>query len=144
MGIYNSKSFATSDNVQLKTSARDLESITMTPPPEFGGPEGYWTPEDLFSASISSCYILSFKALARAKKMDWESLDVKVDAKLEKTKTGLKFTKVDIYSHLEICCKDNIDPYLELLMKTKDICLVTNSMNCEFTVHPKIRLKLVK
>jgi len=141
MGIYHSNSKANSDKVELITKARNLDSMTLTPPPEFGGPDGHWTPEDLFSASISSCYILTFKAISRAKKMDWNTLSVDVEAKLEKTESGLKFTDVKIMPHLEICCSKSADPYLELLYKAKEHCLVTKSMNCNFEVLPKIKIK---
>jgi organic hydroperoxide reductase OsmC/OhrA len=141
MGIYHSKAIGTEDNIKLEVTARDLDSIDVTPPPEFKGPEGHITPEDLFSMSISSCYILTFKALAKYKKMNWQHLEVDVDAKLEKTSSGLKFTTVDIYPKLTVCCESNIDPFLELLMKAKESCLVTQSMNCEFNLKPKIKVK---
>jgi organic hydroperoxide reductase OsmC/OhrA len=141
MGIYTTVTKGTQENIELETSSDKKPNLAVTPPPEFKGPEGYWTPEDLFSSAISSCYLLTFKAIARMKKMDWISLEVKVDAKLEKSKSGLKFTEVKIYPHLEICCDFNVDPYLELLMKSKDNCLVTNSMNCDFEVIPKIKVR---
>ena len=59
VGIYTSKAIGTFDKVDLKIEVDKLDSMTITPPPQFNGPEGFWTPEDLFSASISSCYILS-------------------------------------------------------------------------------------
>mgnify|MGYP000038218835 CR=1 FL=1 len=104
---------------------------------EFNGPGGFLTPEDLFSASISSCYILTFKSLAAHKKLPWLDIDVKAIAHLEKTSEGLKFTKVDILSKLFIESGD-IEVYKKLLMRAKDLCLVTNSMNCLFTVSPEV------
>ncbi len=144
MGIYQTQAINQQSDKVLKLSVKGLSDISVSPPPEFGGPEGYLTPEDLFSASISTCFILTFKAISRAKKLDWKSIDVKVEAKLEKSQQGLKFTTVDIFPVLTICCKENVDPYLELLAKAKDSCLVTKSMNCDFSVHPKIKLEMVK
>ncbi len=141
MSTYTTVSFGVPDDLNLKTSGEGKEDLHLAPPPEFNGIEGVWTPEDLFSASISSCYILTFKAFASYKKVEWLNIEVKVDAELEKTPEGFKFTKVDIYPFLTICCQDNVDPYLKLLEKSKGACLVTNSMNCEFEVHPKIRVK---
>lgn len=71
-------------------------------------------------------------------------MEVKVDASLEKTPTGLKFTQVKIYPKLTICCTYDVDPYLDLLEKAKKHCLVTNSMNCDFEVIPKVKVKAKK
>ena len=139
MGIYTTISEKQSDKIEMKVSSQNKVDLVVTPPPEFNGPENKWSPEDLFCASISSCYVLTFTSYAKHKKLDWESIKVEVDAHLEKTKEGLKFTQVTIKPHLTICCSMQMDPYLELLHKSKDKCLVTNSMNCSFEVVPKIK-----
>ncbi|PIK16424.1 OsmC family protein [Halobacteriovorax sp. JY17] len=144
MSMYTTKSVAVPDSVELRTSSDGKDDLIVTPPPEFKGPEGFWTPEDLFSASISSCYILTFKGIAKFKKMDWESIEVKVEAQLEKTDSGYRFTKATIFPRLIICCKSNVDKYLEVLDKVKKTCLVTRSMNTEFILVPKIIVKAKK
>ncbi|AYF43892.1 MULTISPECIES: OsmC family protein [Halobacteriovorax] len=139
MATYTTVTTGRADNIELNLTAEKKESLTVTPPPQFQGVEDKWSPEDLFSASISSCYILTFKSFAQFQKLAWTNIEVKADAHLEKVEKGFAFTKVDIYVNLEICCEGNVDPYLELLYKAKDNCLVTKSMNCEFSLHPKIK-----
>lgn len=141
MGSYITNAKGNPERLELILSSKGKSSLVITPPSEFGGVDDQWSPEDLFSASISSCYILTFKFLARSKKLDWESIDVHVDAKLEKVERGFRFTQVVIEPHLTVCCSSDVDPYLEILTKAKETCLVTNSMNCEFTVNPKIKVK---
>jgi organic hydroperoxide reductase OsmC/OhrA len=141
MATYTTKSFSTQDDEQLKMTAQGKDDFTVTAPVEFNGPEGFWTPEDLFSASISSCYILTFRNLAKFKKLEWENIEVIVDALLEKTDSGYRFTKATISPRLTICCKSDADPYLSLLEKAKEHCLVTKSMNTEFTLKPKVIVK---
>ena len=141
MSIYKTVAKGISESIELDVSSLKKPNISVTPPPEFKGPEDKWSPEDLFSASISSCYLLTFKALARAKKLEWREIEVSVDARLEKSGKGLKFTKVDIHPRLTICCQTNVDNYLEVLEKAKTHCLVTSSMNCDFSVIPKVIVK---
>lgn len=141
MGLYTTHAQGFSDKVELEITSADKPTLISSPPPEFNGPKEFWSPEDLFCASISSCFILTTKALARAKKLDWISIEVTSEAKLEKVEGGLKFTEVTIHPVLTICCTQNADPYIELLYKAKDSCLVTRSMNCNFTLTPKIHLK---
>ncbi|MFG1486288.1 OsmC family protein [Halobacteriovorax sp. RZ-1] len=139
MGMYTTITKGNSESIELSLTADKKQSITITPPPEFNGVETEWSPEDLFSASISSCYILTFKSFASFKKLDFRNIEVKADAHLEKVAKGYEFTKCDIHVFLEICCESDVDPYLDLLYKAKDNCLVTKSMKCEFTLHPKIK-----
>lgn len=141
MGTYTTNAFGSSENIELKITSESKPDLAITPPPEFNGPKEFWSPEDLFCASISSCFILTTKALARAKKLEWISIEVKVDAKLEKVEGGLAFSDVTIRPVLTICCTQNADPYLELLKKAKESCLVTRSMKCNFILDPHIKIK---
>ena len=51
-------------NVTL--SSDGLESVTSAPPEAFGGPGDLWSPETLLVAAVADCFILSFRAIARA------------------------------------------------------------------------------
>lgn len=141
MSIYKTVAKGTSDTIELEVSSEYKPNLCVTPPPEFKGPKEFWSPEDIFCASISSCYLLTFKAMARFKKLEWRDIEVSVDAHLEKSATGLKFTKVEIMPVLTICCQSNVDKYLEVLDSAKSNCLVTSSMNCDFSVIPKVKVK---
>jgi organic hydroperoxide reductase OsmC/OhrA len=140
MGIYKTNVIGNLESVELNLTSPNKSPLIITPPPEFKGPDGEWTPEDLFSAAISSCYLLTFKALSKYKKMPWENLDVTAEAKLEKTPGGLKFTEVIIYPKLKVSKDTKIEPYIKLLDEAEKNCLVSKSMNCEFQVKPKIIL----
>jgi organic hydroperoxide reductase OsmC/OhrA len=137
---YSTKSVSTPES--LLTVNSDCEHIiTACAPVQFGGPEGHWSPEDFFSASISSCFILTFKNYSRVKKLSWNSLEVEAEAFLDKTSEGLKFTKVIIRPKLEVCNDSDVDICLKALHKAEELCLVTNSMNCEFELIPKVYLR---
>lgn len=41
-----------------------LPSLYVASPPEFGGPEGVWSPEHLFVASVAACMMTTFRAIA--------------------------------------------------------------------------------
>ena len=46
-------------------SSDGLPEVVVTPPPEFGGPAHQWSPEHLFAASVASCFLTTFLAIAR-------------------------------------------------------------------------------
>lgn len=140
--IYTSLSEAHTDGLLSVSSLNHSEIEMMAPPPQFGGPnDGHWTPEDMFCASISSCFILTFKSYTLLKKLEWRKISVTVEAYLDKVDKKLSFTKVVIKPTLEVCCEGNVDPYLEALKKSEEQCLVTNSINSKIEFIPKILLK---
>src|SRR4030095_10905943 len=46
-----------------------LPAVTVGAPPEFKGREGIWSPEQLFVASLNTCYMLTFLAIAENSKV---------------------------------------------------------------------------
>ena len=59
------------------TSACEGKSpIDISTPPEFGGPEGFWTPEDLLTSAVVSCLMTStlfFADRAKIKMISYKS-----------------------------------------------------------------------
>ncbi len=108
-----------------------LPDIATQAPPEFGGPEGYWSPETLLAAAIADCYVLSFRAVARASRLEWQNLEVGVDALLEHVDGITRFTRVKVSPRLAIPPTVNEATAIGVLHKAKRTCLVTNSMNAE-------------
>lgn len=141
--IYHTNARGTKES-HLKLTSESLPSLEVTPPVQFGGPEGYWNPEAFFSASVSTCFILTFRAISRAMKLDWKTLDVNVKAYLDKQDGKLSFTKVEIFPQLEICCEKDVDPFLKALKKSEESCLITNSIKAEVVLYPKIKVVLAR
>jgi organic hydroperoxide reductase OsmC/OhrA len=61
-----------------------LATVTVGAPPEFKGREGQWTPEHLFVASINTCFMLTFLAVAENSKLPLVSFTSTAKGKLEK------------------------------------------------------------
>ena len=120
-------------NVELTSPG--LDPIQTAPPPEFGGPEGVWSPETLFTASVSDCFILSFRAVAQAKKYDWLDLECETDAILERVDRITQFTQLNLRAKLTVPSGADRELAEKLLKRAKDICLVTNSMTAEKTLE---------
>ena len=87
-------------NVELTSPG--LVSLESAAPAEFGGPGDQWSPETLLAAAVADCYILSFRAVARASKFDWISLECKVDAVLDKVEKVTQFTEIHEEVVLEV------------------------------------------
>jgi len=135
--IYTTTAQGTNDQI-LKLSLEGLPSLEVSPPPQFGGPEGYWNPEAFFSAAISTCYILTFKSISRIMKLTWNKINVDVDAYLDKTGSKLSFTKVDIFVSLVLPAGQDPASAMKALEKAKENCLITVSINSQIELHLKV------
>ena len=115
--------------VQLtSTGLPDLESAA---PAEFGGPGDQWSPESLLVASVADCFVLSFKAIARASKFSWISLTCSVEGTLDKVERATQFTTFDLRASLTIPADMNEEMALRLLDKAEHLCLITNSLTAD-------------
>ena len=112
--------------------------MTTAPPPQFGGPEGVWSPETLFAGAVADCYILSFRAVTQVKKFDWVSIRCETDAILDKPERLPLFTRLDLRVTLTVSPGTDKALAQQLLERAKDICLVTNSMTAEKTLTTEI------
>jgi organic hydroperoxide reductase OsmC/OhrA len=136
--VYTTSALGTHDPI-LKLNSANLPELQVSPPVEFGGPEGYWNPEAFFSAAISTCFILTFKSIARAMKLEWIDINVDVDAYLDKNVNQLSFTKVDIFVTLRVPRGQSFENYQNALTKAESSCLITNSIKAETHLHPVIQ-----
>jgi len=57
-------------------SAPDLDPITVSVPPEFRGPGGRWSSEQLLVAAVGSCYAVTLAAVAERRGIPIHSLTV--------------------------------------------------------------------
>ena len=112
-------------------------AIHFTVPPQFGGMEGRWSPEDMFLSSLASCFTTSFNAVAEYSKFDYLDLEVEVEGTVAKTTTGYRFTEIVIRPKLKIADEADQARALELLNKTKSLCLVSRALAIpqEFQPH---------
>ena len=120
-----------SPNGSVNLSSGGVSDIVSAPPVQFGGPGDKWSPESLLVAAVADCFILTFKAIAKASKFEWESLACEVEGVLEKSENLISFTKYNIRASLVI--KQGIRHELasRLLEKAEKSCLITNSLSGE-------------
>ena len=112
--------------------------IHFSAPPEFGGEPGTWTPEHFLLAAVASCFIATFRAVAKASKLDFQGLEVSVEGALEKDDRSFRFTKLVLRPVLILCAEAERERALRLLDKSEKICLVTRSLSSEVQMESKI------
>jgi len=112
----------------VNLSADNVEDIPSAPPAEFGGPGDRWSPESLLVAAVADCFILSFRAIARASKLPWTSLECDAEGKLDRVERTMKFTEFTVNARLVVPPGTDEQKAHRILEKAEESCLVTNSM----------------
>jgi organic hydroperoxide reductase OsmC/OhrA len=125
-------------NVQLASSG--VENIESAAPIEFGGPGDQWSPETLLVASVADCFILSFKAIARASQLEWTALTCDVVGDLNRVDRVMQFTEFSIRAMLEVPESTDESKALRLLEKAEKSCLITNSLIAESHLEAEVRV----
>lgn len=119
-------------------SADGLPDLDTMPPPEFGGPEGHWSPETLLAASVADCFILTFRAIARASKLEWQSLECDVEGTLDRVDGVTRFTRFDLRARLQVPEGTDAEKADRILHKSEAVCLITASLNTENHLETEI------
>ena len=112
----------------VELTSPGLVALESAGPAEFGGPGDLWSPETLLSAAIADCFILSFRAIARASDFEWISLRCDVDAVLDKVEKVTRFTDIHEPVVLELPAGSDEAKAMRLLERAERVCLITNSM----------------
>jgi organic hydroperoxide reductase OsmC/OhrA len=119
----------------VQVSSQGLDTISSAPPIEFGGPGNLWSPETLLVAAIADCFILTFKAIASASKLDWLDLQCDVEGKLERVDHVTRFSAFDIRASLTVPAGTDEQKARHILQKSETVCLISSSLNGEKTLH---------
>lgn len=128
---------AVSGNVSL--SAENTPDLATSAPPEFGGPGEMWSPETMLSGSVASCFILTFRALARAASFAYADLRCEVDGKLDRVSGGLEFVSFEVRARLTVPAGADAEQAQTLLTRAERGCLISRSLRGAITLETEIR-----
>ena len=116
-----------------------LPNLKVDAPPEFKGHDGVWTPEHLFVASVNSCFMTTFLAIAENSKLEFISFSVDAKGKLEKLEgQGFMMTEVVLRPKLVISHGRDAERAGRILEKAEKHCLIANSIKTETKLEPEI------
>jgi organic hydroperoxide reductase OsmC/OhrA len=115
--------------------------ISGGPPPEFDGDATAWSPEHLLLSSIALCLLTTFEAFAARAQLDVLDWKAHVGGMVEKTATGLQFTKFTIEVDMEV---SDVDKARATLDHAKQHCLVSNALRIPVDIDAKIRPPAVR
>ena len=112
----------------VKVSSPQLPDLATAPPPEFAGPGGFWSPENLLCAAIADCFVLTFRGVSRAARFEWLNLECRVEGTLERAEGESRFTRYMTFATLTVSEGSDVAKARGLLARAEHSCLVSNSL----------------
>ena len=124
------------ENVLLQSA--NLPQLVSAPPAEFDGPGNQWSPEHLLAASVADCFLLTFRAIARASKLEWSNLETSAEGVLDRVDRVTRFTAFTVKATLTLPAGSDTDKAQRLLEKAEAACMITNSLNADLHLETEI------
>lgn len=112
------------------------DDLQVGAPPEFKGPAGLWSPEDLFVEALESCLMLTFVSLCQDEGIELVSYSSTASGRLEKTGDGLAFGWVVISPVIEARAGEQY--LLQLIHRASELCMIRRSVSCKVAVYPEV------
>jgi peroxiredoxin-like protein len=118
-----------------------LSSISFSPPPEFLGEPGRWTPEHFLVAAVASCFVSTFSGIAEKSHFEFVSLNLDAEGVLGNDDGVWRFTEIRLQPFVTILKEEDRDRAVRLLEKAEKSCLIARSLQCKVALFPAVQVK---
>lgn len=113
--------------------------LEVATPPEFPkGMPGIWSPEHLFTASVSSCLMTTFLAIAENSKLEFSTFSCKSKGTLERVEGKFVMSEILLEPSVTISNEKDREKTERILQKSEAACLISNSIKSKITMVPTI------
>lgn len=136
---YRTEAAAEPDGL-VRLSSPGLDILESASPAEFGGPGDQWSPETLLVAAVADCFVLTFKAIARASRFEWSSISCEVEGVLDRQEKVTQFVSYRVHAVLDVPAGAEASRAQRLLEKAEETCLITNSLKAPATLEADVRV----
>lgn len=124
---------------ELMVANSDQACMEIATPPEFPkGIPGIWSPEHLFTASVVSCFMTTFLAIAENSKLNFKSFTCDSTGTLAMEDGKLQMTEVNLFPSVTLVNEEDRQRAYKVLLKTEGACLISNSIKAKVTMTPAI------
>lgn len=120
-------------------STQNNPEIEISTPPEFNGPQGYWSPEELFLASINTCIMTTFLYFVEKFSASFLTYESRIEGEVNLRGGRLLFTSITVRPEIRVPDKTQEQRIAELVQKSEKYCLISSSVETEIKVLPEIK-----
>ncbi len=120
------------------------QKIEVATPREFPkGMEGIWTPEHLLVASVNSCLMTTFLAIAENSKLDFISFESNAVGNVSIIDDKHAITEIILKPKVIIPNTQKQDRAIHILEMSKRECLISNAIKATILMEPEIIVEKV-
>lgn len=137
--LYNVDLSWKSDRKGEISSPELTQIIEVATPPEFPkGMAGIWSPEHLFTAAVSSCFMTTFLAIAENSNLEFISLSCPAKGKLDRVEGKFVMSEVLLEPVVTIANETDREKAEKIIIKAERACLISNSITSEIILKPNV------
>ncbi|WP_339611871.1 OsmC family protein [uncultured Planktosalinus sp.] len=116
-------------------------TIEVATPPEFPkGMPGIWSPEHLFVASVCSCLMTTFLAVAENSKLEFSNFECHAKGVLAKKDNKFQITEVHLFPSVTIPSTEKKERAERILEKSEQHCLISNSILSKISMQTTVKV----
>jgi peroxiredoxin-like protein len=119
-------------------STAGIPDLRTAPPADFDGTGDAWSPEHLLVGAVQTCFLFTLRAIARASKMEFVSLELDAAGTVSRQDGVTRFTEIVLRPRLVISPGTDRARALHILEKSEKQCLVTASLSTPVRLEPEI------
>jgi peroxiredoxin-like protein len=118
-------------------SSAGVPDLETAPPLEFDGPGDAWSPEQLLLAAVDACFVLTFRAIAAASRIEVTSLAVDAEGIVDRDDGRMRFTEIVLRPRVTLPAGEDPVRVRRALEKAERGCLVSASLGIPVRVEPE-------
>lgn len=121
-----------------RMSGQNGMAVEYSPPVELDGMKGPMTPEDAFVGAANMCFQIVFRSVSSGLGMTVVSYRCRAVGDLQTVEGAKRFVGITLYPEISFAPGSKTGNLQKALDVTKRKCLVTNSMDLDVVVIPKV------
>jgi len=122
--------------VHAALSSAGVPDLRTAPPLEFDGPGDAWSPEQLLLAAVEACFLLTFRAVAQASRLEFASIAVEAEGIVDRVGGVTRFTEIVLRPRVALPAGTDQVRVQRALEKADRACLVSASLATPIRLEP--------
>ena len=121
-----------------RLSTPGVPDLRAAAPSDYDGPGDAWSPEHLLLAAVQTCFLLTFRVVAHASKIEFAALDIATAGTVDRHDGITRFTEIVLRPRLTVPAGTDRNRALRALESTEKSCLVSASLSTPIRLEPEV------
>jgi peroxiredoxin-like protein len=119
-------------------SSPGVPDLRTAAPLDFDGPGDAWSPEQLLLAAVQACFLLTFRAVAAASRLEVAGIAVEAEGIVDRIDGRVCFSEIVLRPRVALAAGVDWIRVQRVLEKAERSCLVSASLKTPVRLEPEI------